>query len=451
MLLCGSRFLQASALKPDLVLEADGHLAVIRALSDNIMSTDEAKTASLNLLSELCEGSSHRKEVVSKSADDCIHNCVAFLAGDLPVNQEVVSKGTNDEVDSENIPPEGNDVGDGQPSNNIDEKKTPLAIPKVEAADKKFDEVDGNLKLAVLSFLTQMVTIKRCREIIVQEPAFLEAVINVAKTTCNQSLEYNAIALLSSISPFVHQIDSKNSLVILFVSALEKKNLINRNSTKFGRKSLSFEDRMNRNLLSWKAADGLECLIESIPSIDALVDVLSQHCNSLITGLASGLANASILKESGRFMASCTSIFILIGGSVGNGKEALMRVPVLQMLVRLALIDPKQLSSDFDTDCWLLARNQTLFCLAALMRWTACPTDIEWLDVISLAEDSRSSTEGTVKKFAQKNRFGRRTSSINEESSNSHSGLKGILNEIIKDGSDRGASIAAEKILQVIG
>jgi len=439
---------KASSLKPALVLEANGHLAVIRLLSGDIESTDEAKTISLNILSEICEGSRYRTNIVSDSADDCIHNCVAFLADNLPADENIECQ-SNENLDTENIPPESNDVENGSPIN-IYEKKAPLETSIGGAVDEKLDEFDGTLKLAVLSFLAQMITIKRCREMIIQEPRFLQAVINVAKTTSNQSLEFHAVAFLSSISPFIHEVDNKDTLVSLFISALEKKTPISRASTKFGRKSLSTEDRKNRNILLSKAVDGLECHIESIPSTVALVDILCQCCTTLISEVSIGLSNSLILKDSGRLMASCTSIFILLTGSASNGKEVLMRVPVLQMLVRLALINPKQLSTDLDPECWLLARNQTLFCLAALMRWTACSTDIEWSDVISQAEGKLSKV-GTAKKIASKSNFGRRASASNESNGDSRSGLRGILDEIIREGADRGSSIAAEKILQAIG
>mmetsp|Transcript_7183 Transcript_7183/g.9319 ORF Transcript_7183/g.9319 Transcript_7183/m.9319 type:complete len:192 (+) Transcript_7183:124-699(+) len=185
---------------------------------------------------------------------------------------------------------------------------------------------------------------------------------------------------------------------------------------------------------------------------DLSVDICSM-CIKRVESLSSGLMKNSIIKDSGVFVSSSMSIFLILSGS-SCGRDALLQEKVMSFLLTFPLLPVDELHTDANQPMWLAAKLQCIQCVAILTRfrlenkkhsWQSVFMELDSADVPSWIVPKKKVNRKSKNKFVQK-------PFSQDKSSSTYIGmLRNSLEEVMSNQSNAAFCNAAEKILGVIG
>ena len=382
-----------------MVIEYEGHIVVSRILTENEEISDDVKAVCLNILTVMCKDSLTRRNTIAVSCDACVGGCINYIVmGESDMG-----------YDSEN---------------------------------STTRNIDPDLVYPVFLFLTEMVLVKSSRDLMLDSPSLIKSIIAMGDIDSANDLNYIIVKFLTLFSPFVSSEDTDH-VVKFFVSVLntEQSHTYDKN-----------KQIPNKNILLSLVTSGLESLMEHINSMDDCVQSLVNACSKRLNALpGTGIyGSISFIKDSGSFILSCTSLFLLLAGSK-DGRDSLYHPRTFKLLLDIALVNSKTLPAEANHVMWSTAQVQNLQCLASLTRFRVDDTTntyAYWNEQISNFE---SEYQSRYKPISAKNNFIDSKNS-NPKEKNGHHYFINMLDEIYHDESSNVlSSIAAQKILLLLG
>jgi FYVE zinc finger/WW domain len=267
--------------KAENLIQANGHHSILKMLLDHHSLSSDTEKAALELLSELTNGTEGRQAFVElEEFPECIEYTLRIFgitSDELEVKEESCDAESHE------------DEGGTMPSEEVESPPSEL----VPIPGYNFDTI---IRSAGLSLLTNFVSFAKCRQILFSKPSFMSTIANLAKEYKDTTLQYQAVRMIVSLSPYatVSGVSvAVDALVTCIVDVLTF-------SSPTATKSL--------------AAEGLHNLFSSASS-QLQIDVMKAVSNEFMAGVKRTTVSRSAESESekihtAQFVCCLTSLIV---------------------------------------------------------------------------------------------------------------------------------------------
>lgn len=412
---------------PSVIIDIQGHVSVMDVLNDSnveevLRDRSEVERVkmfrktkiSFEFLTAFCDSSAVGRNAVSEA--ERFPSCVGTASDIIRASAEI-ERSLADGVD-----------GGGKKTN--------------QGSSTDEDSERSMATIAAILFLAKVAHIKSSQDVLMKATDLHRALVSLGSHCMDVDVVASAVRLLTSMSPYATRVSSSdgNVLSASFLSSTfcmvldrpdfsKEKNIREKMSIALSEKDVVSSPDANINLTYASAAEGLECVFDSMNASEAAgaYKSLSHHMTRLAKEMLNNLfarrgssVRLSIPRDSG-LLASNIMVLMLMWNNTHHPREppTPLKPSMLTVLVQIVILYEQlenmhtaSMSShitDPEICLWMVARTQALQFLSNLMknRIAEETLNVSWKDVISTAERSvrEKKSEVVLRKLLGEEKF----------------------------------------------
>ena len=185
---------------PTLLLQANGHQSIMKLVLEDSISR-EIETAALELLADLSLSSKGRNAIVeSEECVECIQHSLHVIGACSEETEPVEDAKEDKEVDDEEDDETNDEEGIEKPPPSY--ASVPHLTKEVSTTSKADPSISADLKSAAVSLLSNLVSVKQCRNEMFKNGGFIATLSEISKQHTSVNLQGQAVRLITAMTPF---------------------------------------------------------------------------------------------------------------------------------------------------------------------------------------------------------------------------------------------------------